>query len=607
MEMDNDPIDNPHAQGPRTGPATAPDYVSLREIGVGSYGRVWLVQDRTSGEYCAVKIIYRHLFEDDVPYKKERAGVQRFSELSTASRNLLKIIHVGLHDQEGYFYYLMELADHCQGGQGISPVNYAPRTLKWELERNGHRERLQAKDCLRIMLSLTAGLEELHNGGLIHRDIKPANIIFVGGEPKLADIGLVTSKELTRTIVSTPGYFREGEPQSERSDIYGLGKVLYEILTGLDRRDDVDFPRLPEGIKDWQDRQLVLRLNEVVSRACARSPRKRYQSAREMRADLESLNQGKSVGNGLKHALAPLRSLLSVVISVTLLLLLVLAGWKWDWKLRSARQDLAPFKRGLAGATNDDPWTNSLGMKFVAVPNTKVLFCVWDTRVQDFEAFVSATVYDATQGVRSQVNHAKKQQGDTWKSPGFSQGPTHPVCGVGWNDAEAFCQWLTQKERKAGLILEGQSYRLPTDAEWSIAVGLGQESGTTPKDKDRKNRDAFPWGTQWPPPRGMGNYHPSVRLDKYPKTSPVGSFEANRYGLYDMGGNVRNWCEDEYAPGGGNRVLRGASWSDYYMGSLLSSRRFVGAPDFRLVRNGFRCVLATTEVSPGGAANGMSK
>ena len=288
-------MDKPQAQGPPPGPATTPDYVSLREIGVGSYGRVWLVQDRTSGEYCAVKIIYRHLFEDDVPYKKERAGVQRFSDLSTASRSLLKIIHVGLHDEEGYFYYLMELADARQAGQGISPANYAPRTLKWELEKTGHRERLPAEDCLRIMLSLTAGLEELHAGGLIHRDIKPANIIFVKGEPKLADIGLVTSKDLTRTIVSTPGYFREGEPQSERSDIYGLGKVLYEMLTGLDRRDDVDFPRLPEGIRGWLDRELALELNDVVSKSCARSPRKRYQSAREMKADLELLKLGKSL------------------------------------------------------------------------------------------------------------------------------------------------------------------------------------------------------------------------------------------------------------------------------------------------------------------------
>ena len=605
--MEGDSTDKPQPQGAPGAPSTTADYLSLREIGVGSYGRVWLVKDRTSGEYCAVKIIYRHLFEDERPYDKERAGVQRFSDLSKASRTLLRIIHVGLHDGEGYFYYLMELADDRQPGQAISPANYAPRTLKWELEKTGHRERLPAEDCLRIMLSLTAGLEELHSGGLIHRDIKPANIIFVKGEPKLADIGLVTSKDLTRTIVSTPGYFREGEPQTERSDIYGLGKVLYEILTGLDRRDDVDFPRLPEGIRGWPDRQLALGLNEVVSKACARSPRKRYQSAREMRADLERLEQGKSVGSGLRSALASVRSPLFTAASVTLLLLLGLAGWKWGWKPRSTRQDLPPVKRALASPTKHDTWTNSLGMKFVPVAGTKACFCIWDTRVQDFQSFVDATGYDATEGMISQVGYAYKQQGNTWKSPGFSQGPAHPVCGVAWNDAKAFCQWLTQKERTSGLISKDHCYRLPTDEEWSIAVGLGKESVGTPKDKSLKNRDAFPWGTQWPPPRGTGNYDPSERLDNYRNTSPVGSFEANRYGLYDMGGNVRNWCEDEIAPGTGRRVLRGASWGDYNMGSLLSSRRFTGAPDLRLVRNGFRCVLGTAEGSLAQVAGSLSK
>ena len=83
-EMENDPIERTQAQD---APATARDYVSLREIGAGAFGRVWLVQDRTSGEYCAVKIIYRHLFDDETPYEKERAGVERFRELSTSSRS----------------------------------------------------------------------------------------------------------------------------------------------------------------------------------------------------------------------------------------------------------------------------------------------------------------------------------------------------------------------------------------------------------------------------------------------------------------------------------------------------------------------------------------
>jgi formylglycine-generating enzyme required for sulfatase activity len=73
-----------------------------------------------------------------------------------------------------------------------------------------------------------------------------------------------------------------------------------------------------------------------------------------------------------------------------------------------------------------------------------------------------------------------KQRGATWRKPGFSQGPTHPVVGVSWNDAEEFCKWLTKRERIAGDLSQDREYRLPKDEEWSAAVGLKNEVGTTP-------------------------------------------------------------------------------------------------------------------------------
>jgi formylglycine-generating enzyme required for sulfatase activity len=252
------------------------------------------------------------------------------------------------------------------------------------------------------------------------------------------------------------------------------------------------------------------------------------------------------------------------------------------------------------------PWTNSLGMRFVPVPGTEALFCIWDTRVKDFEAFVSATGHDATAGMWSARSDGWKQRGDTWKNPGFSQGPEHPVCGVSWEDAKAFCQWLTEKERKDELISGSQSYRLPTDAEWSAAVGLDEPSGGMPKDKDAKIKGVYPWGAEWPPPPGAGNYAGEEAKDEnwpsnwnviagyhdgYARTSPVGSFKPNRYGLYDMGGNVWQWCEDWYDTSQKSRVLRGASWVNFDPGFLLSSFRNVSAPGSRLNLFGFRVVL----------------
>jgi formylglycine-generating enzyme required for sulfatase activity len=197
-----------------------------------------------------------------------------------------------------------------------------------------------------------------------------------------------------------------------------------------------------------------------------------------------------------------------------------------------------------------------------------------------------------------------KQRGSTWRSPGFVQGPAFPANGVSWEDAQAFCRWLTEKERRENRLRLGQEYRLPTDAEWSIAAGLGPESGKTPSDKDSKIKGVYPWGTQWPPPSGVGNYADETAKrvcpnwiiikeydDGYAQTAPVGCFQASQFGLYDMGGNVWEWCEDKCRPPSDSRVLRGASCQSYGSGCLLSSFRGGAHPASRHQFVGFRCVL----------------
>ena len=232
-----------------------------------------------------------------------------------------------------------------------------------------------------------------------------------------------------------------------------------------------------------------------------------------------------------------------------------------------------------AGSAGGD-YVNSLGMEFVRVPKLDALFCIWDTRVEDYRAYVEAN----------------PRVDGKWKNAGFKQKDTEPVVNINWSEANAFCTWLTQKERAEGKITAQQEYRLPTDKEWSAAVG------------DHK----FPWGDQWPPPKGAGNYAPDFKVDDFDKTSPVGSFAANEFGLYDMGGNVWQWCSDWYqwdmndpaisgmytwlkVDGGGKtyRVVRGASWSSGGDQAYLSSGyRDRGEPDRHRNNYGFRCVLA---------------
>lgn len=226
----------------------------------------------------------------------------------------MDIFHVGRNDGAGFFYYVMELADAAEAaepqrddvrwrmddGKGaivhppsssLDPQTYIPRTLKHDLRTRGP---WPVAETLQIALSLTHALEHLHGHGLVHRDIKPSNIIFVKSVPKLADIGLVTSIDATRSFVGTDGYIPPEGPGTPQADLYSLGKVLYQLVTGKDR---LDFPELPDNWRTYPEREQLLEFNEIITKTCDDEPRQRYQSGAEMGADIELLQTGQSVKN----------------------------------------------------------------------------------------------------------------------------------------------------------------------------------------------------------------------------------------------------------------------------------------------------------------------
>lgn len=237
-----------------------------------------------------------------------------------------------------------------------------------------------------------------------------------------------------------------------------------------------------------------------------------------------------------------------------------------------------------------------------------VSLATWPTRVQDFAAFVAATGYDATQNMltlgRDDVDWLP--HGHTWASPGFAQAPDHPVVGVSYHDALAFCAWLTARARAAGAIDAGQSYGLPTDREWSLAIGLEEEEGDSPEARLSHSAGTYPWGPGWPPPPAFGNYAggesrldmpswwgvcPGGYTDPFPRTSPVGSFAPNAPGFYDLSGNVWEWCADAWCPGSLSRIVRGGSWGSDRPAYLQSANRNPKFPDSRNDETGFRIAL----------------
>lgn len=264
-----------------------PDYELIRPIGRGSYGEVWLARAVT-GVFRALKIVWRDRFEDPRPYEREFAGITEFAAVSLREPSQLALLHVGRDPAGRFFYYVMELADDVVRGREIDPVDYQPLTLR------EHRTRapLPAAEVIDLGAQLARALATLHSRRLVHRDVKPSNIVFVGGVPKLADLGLVTAARSEMTFVGTEGFVPPEGPGAPGADVFSLGRVLYELATGHDRGL---WPRLPAEFGSKAERRAFFELNEVLLRACASDADDRFADAAGMLDELLLLQAGKSV------------------------------------------------------------------------------------------------------------------------------------------------------------------------------------------------------------------------------------------------------------------------------------------------------------------------
>lgn len=229
--------------------------------------------------------------------------------------------------------------------------------------------------------------------------------------------------------------------------------------------------------------------------------------------------------------------------------------------------------------------TNSLGMNFVLLPGTKSRICIHETRERDYAAYLAANPVASDYLTRPMALWG-------WKD--------HPV-RANWDEAAAFCTWLSQKE--------GKKYRLPTDEEWSRAAGIWEKEkrkqNPSPVDLGSDVLKLYSWGAVWPPPDGEENLfdlsrnadHPrwdAADMGKYDdgfsESAPVMSFSPNKLGIYDLGGNVAEWVEDWDSVARQSRIARGASFNDHRLDDLYLSSRKARGSNFRFYV-GFRVVL----------------
>ena len=324
---------SPAASRPRI-----PDHELLARIGEGAFGEVWLAAATSlAGAYRAVKIVYRNSLKGD-GYDRELRGIQQFERIAREHPNLVNILHVGELKEAKCFFYVMELADNVRtpadNPGAMNPATYKARTLEAELRERGA---LSLRESLIVAISLTDALAHLHKDGLIHRDVKPANIIFVKGVVKLADIGLVTDVATAATFVGTKGFVPREGPGEPPADIYSLGKVFYEMITGLDR---MSFPQLPAGWAERPDLAAWQQLNRIVMRACEEDVLLRYQSAEELRAELMPLWNKETVPPGLVEDRRRRWSRPAIMAAAALVVVIVgFIFYKWSgWMPRAERR-----------------------------------------------------------------------------------------------------------------------------------------------------------------------------------------------------------------------------------------------------------------------------
>ncbi len=247
----------------------------------GAYGKVWLA--RRAGQWVALKVVYQSKFGNDpAPYEREFNGIQKYQLVCDKHPGLLRVLFVS-EKKADYFYYAMELGDSAKPGWQQAPSGYQPRALvgEWSLSEG---RRLPVKECLRIGIILCEALHFLHQQGMTHRDIKPQNIIFVNGQPKLADLGLITDirpADQEGTIVGTPGFMPPApeRPGTVAADIYALGMVLYVLSTGRSTRF---FPEADTTLVNTEGSPDFLPLSLVLLQSCQPLPADRYPSAAEM-------------------------------------------------------------------------------------------------------------------------------------------------------------------------------------------------------------------------------------------------------------------------------------------------------------------------------------
>ena len=265
----------------KTGTILGDRYEILEKIGTGGMAEVFKGKDHKLNRYVAVKVLKEEFRDNDGFVKKFKEEAQAAAGL--AHPNIVNVYDVG--DENGIYYIVMELVE------GITLKNY--------IERKG---RLTIKEATSIAIQVSAGLEVAHNNHIVHRDIKPQNIIISReGKVKVTDFGIAKATTSQTTTSSAMGSVHYASPEQarggyvdHRSDIYSLGIVMYEMVTGRVPFDGET--AVTVAVKHLQEQmvppskycpEIPYSLEQIIKKCTEKSPDRRYQDIGDLMADLK--------------------------------------------------------------------------------------------------------------------------------------------------------------------------------------------------------------------------------------------------------------------------------------------------------------------------------
>ncbi|MTJ11110.1 SUMF1/EgtB/PvdOfamily nonheme iron enzyme [Anabaena sp. UHCC 0187] len=531
-------------------------YRGVRVIGEGGFGRTFLaVDEQRLDTPCVIKQF--------LPQQSGSAALEKATELFKQEafrlRDLGKHSHIpdllAFFPQEGRLYLIQEFIEG--------------KNLLDELQQKGKFSESEVKQ---ILIELLPILQFVHDNKVIHRDIKPENIIRSSQTGALFLIDFGVSKEvggsvLTRvgTITGTPGY---APPEQFRgmvfpnSDLYSLAVTCIRLLTGCFQKAD-DSDALFDSMRmQWIWKQYVSvsqELEIVLDKMLQDLPINRFQSANEALAELQT--QKFPTLSKLSVSSKPVQTVLPKINSP---------------KIPSS------FIENLG---------NYVFLEMVKIPGGKFIMGSPHGEGDDSEKPQHQVIvppffmgkYPVTQAQWERIAALPKVKIDLHPQPSHfkAKGVNLPVERVSWHDAQEFCARISKHT--------GKIYRLPSEAEWEYAC---RAETTTP----------YYFGDSIT--LDLANYSKFI----FGKTTDLGKFPPNNFGLYDMHGNVWEWCEDGWhenyinAPIWPNNsipwissndvhVMRGGSWGSDAE-TCRSAYRHYSNPYDRCYDYGFRLVVS---------------